>query len=153
MQAMRARVTEPVSYQACQHFITHAPWDVRPVWRRLLAVLTERRGVLILDDTGFPKLGTHSVGVARQYSGTLGRIANCQVAVTAALWSGMRALLLRAELYLPDTWCTPERRHAARIPPRRSLSRETATGAHVDSPGTRGRPAARSGGGRCGPWR
>ena len=66
MQTMLARVTEPRSYQAFQHFITHAPWDVGPVWRRLLAVLPERRGVLILDDTGFPKQGTHSVGVSRQ---------------------------------------------------------------------------------------
>ena len=98
MQAMLARVTEPVSYQAFQHFITHAPWSVGPVWRRLLMVLPERRGVLVLDDTGFPKQGTHSVGVSRQYSGTLGKIANCQVAVTAALWTGVRAWLLGAEL-------------------------------------------------------
>lgn len=118
MQAMLARVTDPVSYQAFQHFITHAPWDVGPVWRRLLQVLPERRGVLILDDTGFPKQGTHSVGVSRQYSGTLGKIANCQVAVTAALWTGARAWLLGAELYLPESWLTPERRTQARIPTR-----------------------------------
>lgn len=118
MQAMLARVTEPVSYQAFQHFITHAPWEVGPVWRRLLTVLPERRGVVILDDTGFPKQGTHSVGVARQYSGTLGKIANCQVAVTAALWTGARAWLLGAELYLPETWLTPDRRRQARIPAR-----------------------------------
>ena len=116
MQAMLARVTEPRSYQAFQHFITHAPWDVGPVWRRLLAVLPERRGVLILDDTGFPKQGTHSVGVSRQYSGTLGKIGNCQIAVTAALWTGVRAWLLGAELYLPEPWLTPARRHEARIP-------------------------------------
>ena len=116
MQAMLARVTEPVSYQAFQHFITHAPWSVGPVWRRLLQVLPERRGVLVLDDTGFPKQGTHSVGVSRQYSGTLGKIANCQVAVTAALWTGVRAWLLGAELYLPESWLTPERRQQARIP-------------------------------------
>lgn len=116
MQAMLARVTEPRSYQAFQHFITHAPWDVGPVWRRLLAVLPERRGVLILDDTGFPKQGTHSVGVHRQYSGTLGKIGNCQIAVTAALWTGVRAWLLGAELYLPETWLTPARRQEARIP-------------------------------------
>jgi len=116
MQAMLARVTEPRSYQAFQHFITHAPWDVGPVWRRLLAVLPERRGMLILDDTGFPKQGTHSVGVSRQYSGTLGKIGNCQIAVTAALWTGVRAWLLGAELYLPEAWLTPARRHEARIP-------------------------------------
>ena len=118
MQAMLARATEPVSYQAFQHFITHAPWDVTPVWRRLLAVLPERRGVLIIDDTGFPKQGGQSVGVARQYSGTLGKIANCQVAVTAALWTGVRAWLLGADLYLPEAWLTPERRQQARIPSR-----------------------------------
>jgi SRSO17 transposase len=118
MQAMLARVTEPVSYQAFQHFITHAPWDVAPVWRRLLQAVPERRGVLILDDTGFPKQGTHSVGVARQYSGTLGKIANCQVAVTAALWTGVRAWLLGTELYLPAAWLTGARRQQARIPRR-----------------------------------
>ena len=116
MSAMLARVTTPGNYQAFQHFITHAPWEAPRVWRRLLQVLPDRRGVLILDDTGFPKQGTHSVGVTRQYSGTLGRIANCQVAVTAALWTGVHAWLLGAELYLPETWVTPERRAAAGIP-------------------------------------
>ncbi|HEY6108155.1 MAG TPA: IS701 family transposase [Gemmatimonadales bacterium] len=116
MSAMLARVSDPGTYQAFQHFITHAPWDSARVWRRLLEVVPERRGVVILDDTGFPKQGTHSVGVARQYSGTLGKIANCQIAVTAALWTGARAWLLGAELYLPDTWLMPERRAQARIP-------------------------------------
>jgi SRSO17 transposase len=91
MQAMLARVTNPLTYQGFQHFITHAVWDADRVWRRLLEVLPERRGVLIIDGTSFPKQGTHSVGVARQYCGALGKIANCQVAVTAALWSGVRA--------------------------------------------------------------
>lgn len=118
MEAMLARVTRPVSYQAFQHFVTHAPWEAGTVWRKLLAVLPERRGVLILDDTGFPKQGRHSVGVTRQYSGTLGKIANCQVAVTAALWTGARAWLVGAELYLPKEWLAPERRAQARIPAR-----------------------------------
>ena len=86
MSAMLARVSDPGSYQAFQHFLTHAPWDSERLWRRLRAQIPARAGVLILDGTGFPKQGTHSVGVARQYSGTLGKIANCQVAVTAALW-------------------------------------------------------------------
>jgi len=118
MSAMLARIHDPGSYQALQHFITHAPWDVAPVWRRLLARLPDRRGVLILDDTGFPKQGTHSVGVQRQYSGTLGKIGNCQIAVTAALWTGVRAWILGAELYLPQGWLTRERRQRARIPTR-----------------------------------
>ena len=116
MQAMLARVTEPRSYQAFQHFITHAPWDHGTVWRRLWAVLPERRGVLILDDTPFLKQGTHSVGVAKQYAGTLKNVANCQVAVTAALWTGVRGWLVGAELYLPEDWLTPERRAEAHIP-------------------------------------
>src|SRR5258708_26658698 len=100
MQAMVARVTQPISYQAFQHFITHAPWDADRIWRRLLEILPERRGVLIIDGTSFPKQGPHSVGVARQYCGALGKIANCQVAVTAALWTGARAGMLGGALYL-----------------------------------------------------
>src|SRR5262249_21193252 len=116
MQAMLARVTEPVSYQAFQHFITTAQWDAERVWRRLLDILPERRGVLILDGTSFPKQGVHSVGVARQYCGALGKIANCQVAVTAALWTGARAWMLGAALYLPEAWLTREARQRAMIP-------------------------------------
>jgi SRSO17 transposase len=117
MQAMLARVTEPVSYQAFQHFITDAPWDADRLWRRLLEILPERRGVLILDGTSFPKQGSHSVGVARQYCGALGKIANCQVAVTAALWTGARAWWLGVLLYLPQPWIDDaDRRAVARIP-------------------------------------
>jgi SRSO17 transposase len=116
MQAMLARVTEPVAYQAFQHFITHAPWDAERVWRRVRHVIPERRGVLILDGTSFPKQGPHSVGVARQYCGALGKVANCQVATTVALWTGARAWFLGAVLYLPEEWLTAGARHRARIP-------------------------------------
>ena len=116
MEAMLARVTEPGSYQAFQHFITDAPWNADAVWRRLRAVIPEREGLLIFDGTSFPKQGAHSVGVARQYCGALGKIANCQVAVTAALWTGGRAYLLGAALYLPKEWVTALARARARIP-------------------------------------
>ena len=116
MQAMLARVTEPVAYHAFQHFITHAPWDAARVWRRLREVVPEHRGLLILDGTSFPKHGPHSVGTARQYCGALGKIANCQVATTVALWTGARAWFLGAILYLPEEWLTPEARARARIP-------------------------------------
>ena len=116
MEAMLARVTEPGSYQAFQHFITDAPWDADCVWRRLRALLPERAGIVIFDGTSFPKQGTHSVGVARQYCGTLGKIANCQVAVTAALWTRARAYLLGVALYLPEEWLTNTARATARIP-------------------------------------
>lgn len=116
MEAMLARVTEPGSYQAFQHFITNAPWSAERVWRRLRTVLPAREGLLILDATTFLKQGRHSVGVARQYSGLQGQIVNCQAAVTAALWSGGRAFLIGAALYLPKEWVSEEARARAHIP-------------------------------------
>src|SRR5262249_39911405 len=116
MEAMWARLSDPGSYQALQHFITHAPWDAEKLWQRLRLVMPERRGVLILDGTSFSKQGTASVGVARQYCGALGKIANCQVAVTVALWTGVRAWIVGARLYLPETWLTPAQRTRAQIP-------------------------------------
>ena len=117
MSAMLERVSDPTSYQAFQHFITHAPWEAEVVWQRLRALVPERTGILILDETSFPKSGPHSVGVARQYCGALGKVANCQVAVTAALWTGRRAWPLGALLYLPETWTSDlARRAAAGIP-------------------------------------
>jgi SRSO17 transposase len=113
MEAMLARVTEPGSYQAFQYFITDAPWRADQVWRRLRAVLPERAGLLI-DGTSFPKQGQYSVGVARQYCGALGKVANCQVAVTAALWTGLRGYLLGAALYVPEAWLTETERARAR---------------------------------------
>jgi SRSO17 transposase len=116
MEAMWARLSDPGTYQAFQHFITHAPWEAEALWKRLRAVVPERRGVLILDSTSFPKQGTASVGVARQYCGALGKTANCQVAVTIALWTGVRAWFVGAVLYLPEAWLTPRQRERARIP-------------------------------------
>ena len=117
MQAMLARLTDPPSYQTFQHFITHSPWPAARMWQILRTQVPERRGVLLLDDTGFPKKGEHSVGVGRQYSGTLGKIGNCQVAVTAALWTGLRAWLLGAALYLPEEWANdPARRERVHVP-------------------------------------
>ena len=116
MSAMWERVHNPGTYQAFQHFISHAPWDHARIWRQLRAVIPDREGVLILDATSFPKQGPHSVGVARQYCGTLGKVANCQVAVTAALWTGARAWMIGAALYLPEPWLTREARQRAKIP-------------------------------------
>jgi SRSO17 transposase len=116
MSAMLERVSDPGTYQSFQHFITDAPWNAARVWQTLRARIPERRGMLILDGTSFPKQGRRSVAVARQYCGTLGKVANCQVAVTAALWTGGRAWMLGAALYLPEEWLTPEARQRARIP-------------------------------------
>jgi SRSO17 transposase len=116
MEAMWARLSDPGTYQAFQHFITHAPWDAEALWNRLRARVPERTGVLILDGTSFPKQGVASVGVARQYCGARGKIANCQTAVTVALWTGTRAWLLGATLYLPEEWLAPGPRAQAQIP-------------------------------------
>jgi SRSO17 transposase len=116
MSAMLERVHDPGTYQAFQHFISHAAWDHTRIWRQLRATIPDREGMVILDGTSFPKQGSHSVGVARQYCGTLGKVANCQVAVTAALWTGVRAWMLGAALYLPDTWLTADARQRAKIP-------------------------------------
>jgi hypothetical protein len=61
MEAMWARLSDPGTYQAFQHFITHAPWQAEAVWQQLRAVVPERTGILILDGTSFPKQGTASV--------------------------------------------------------------------------------------------
>ena len=114
MQAMLARVTDPGHYQTFQHFITHATWEWQAVWRRLLELLPAREGMLVIDDTSFPKQGKHSVGVARQYCGAVGKIANCQVATTALLWAKGRAWLLGATLYLPKEW-TRDRARCERV--------------------------------------
>ena len=116
MEAMWARLRDPGSYQALQYFITEADWSADGLWRRVRAAIPARTGILVLDGTGFPKQGRASVGVSRQYSGTLGKIGNCQVAVTAALWTGVQAWLVGAQLYLPATWLTPAQRVRGWIP-------------------------------------
>jgi len=78
-------------------------------------VVPERAGVVILDATSFSKPGTHSVGVAPILR-HVGQGANCQVAVTAALWTGVRAWMLGAALYVPNTWLTDEARAHGKIP-------------------------------------
>jgi SRSO17 transposase len=112
MQAMHGRLGEPGSYEALQHFITDSPWKADVLWTRLRALVPTRTGILALDDTGFPKQGKHSVGVKRQYCGALGKIANCQVAVSTVLLSDNLAWPLTFELYLPEEWIADAPRRA-----------------------------------------
>jgi SRSO17 transposase len=119
MQPMEARLPEsdPASYQRLQHFITHSPWSTKKVWARLRAELPVRRGCLLVDETSFPKHGDQSVAVARQYCGALGKIANCQVAVSTALLAERQAWPTTMELYLPEEWAVDaDRRARAEIP-------------------------------------
>jgi SRSO17 transposase len=117
----RLSASDPASYQRLQHFITHSPWSTTKLWARLRAELPVRTGLLLVDETSFPKHGDHSVAVARQYCGALGKIANCQVAVSTALLAEQQAWPTTMELYLPDAWAEDaDRRARAEIP--RSLS-------------------------------
>jgi SRSO17 transposase len=117
MQPMHGRLSDPGSYQGLQHFMTHSTWEARVFWQRLRAVLPVRRGVLAIDDTGLPKQGKASVGVQRQYCSAVGKVANCQVAVSTALIGEGMAWPTSLELYLPKDWTTDAiRREAAQIP-------------------------------------
>jgi SRSO17 transposase len=119
MQAMHGRLSDAGTYQALQHFITDSPWPTAAVWARLRALIPDRSGILAVDDTGFPKQGTHSVGVKRQYCGALGKTGNCQVAVTTALIGPTLVWPTSGELYLPRDWADDsERREKVRVPER-----------------------------------
>lgn len=83
-----AEAIDGATARALQRFLTDAPWEPGPVIDQLQAYVGERlatpRGVLVVDDSGVAKQGDHSVGVARQYSGTLGKVGNCQIGVFLA---------------------------------------------------------------------
>lgn len=109
--------------QAMQHFLTDSVWDFRDV-RRRSAQYPEpwfpAEGVWVHDDAGFPKFGKHSVGVARQYSGTLGKIGNCPIAVSMHLATRKGSLPLDWELFLPEEWTNdPDRCRNAGVPEER----------------------------------
>ena len=106
--------------QALQQFVGQSPWAWEPV-RRLLAQHLEEQVLptvaWIIDDTGFAKQGRESVGVARQYSGTLGKVGNCQVAVGVHLATEAESMPLDWALYLPQAWTgDAERCRKAGIP-------------------------------------
>ena len=90
--------------QRLQEFLTNTEWDYREMDRLRMQYMVAQaslgRGLQIIDDTGFAKKGTHSVGVARQYSGTLGRVDNCQVLVTSHYVDGSFDWPIAARLYL-----------------------------------------------------
>jgi SRSO17 transposase len=108
-----------VEYEALQHFLADSPWDPavidRAVAERVCAVIEPVAWVL--DDTGVPKYGRHSPGVKRQYSGTLGKIGSCQIAVSLHAVSTKGTVPLGFRLYVPEDWCAdPARRREAKIP-------------------------------------
>jgi len=105
------------------HFVGDSPWDDRAVRREaaryVTTALSKREPVTtwIIDDTGFPKQGTHSVGVQRQYTGTLGKIGNCQIGVSLVVATSTEQVPIDFALYLPKVWTDdPARRAEAGIP-------------------------------------
>lgn len=110
-------------HQSLHHFVSQADWSDAELLRRVRQWVMpklglEASGFWIVDDTGFPKKGKHSVGVARQYCGALGKQDNCQVAVSVSLASSLGSLPVSWQLYLPKDWAEDaERRDKAGVPP------------------------------------
>ena len=116
-----AEVNGDTTPYGVQHLLGRARWDDEAVRNALRAYLVEHLGepqaVLVIDETGFLKKGQHSAGVARQYSGTAGRIENCQIGVFLAYASSWGHALLDCALYLPQDWINDgERCQSAGVP-------------------------------------
>ena len=126
MQPMGERLG--VDYQQLQQFVSSSPWKVEPVRRQLAGIAMETVGpeAWVIDDTGFKKDGTASPCVARQYSGTLGKIGNCQIAVTVHAATDEASCPLNWRLYVPEAWddtCAETNEEATRIEARRTKAK------------------------------
>src|ERR671911_609563 len=122
IEPMAARVDPrhlPARHQSMHHFIANAAWDdaaVLRVARETVLAALDRHGPVaagVVDDTGMPKKGQHSVGVARQYCGVLGKQDNCQVAVSVSVAHERASVPVAYRLYLPEAWAQDRRRRRA----------------------------------------
>src|SRR5438552_17409445 len=106
-------------HQSMHHFVANAAWDdaaVLRVARETVLAALDRHGPVaawVVDDTGMPKKGRHSVGVARQYCGVLGKQDNCQVAVSVSVAHERASVPVAYRLYLPEAWARDRRRRRA----------------------------------------
>jgi SRSO17 transposase len=126
VEPMAARIAPrrvSATHQSLHHFVATSEWSdaalLAAVRDYALPAMTSQEPIRawIIDDTGLPKQGKHSVGVARQYCGQLGKTDNCQVAVTLSLANHAASLPVAYRLYLPDDWAAdPERRQKAGVP-------------------------------------
>jgi SRSO17 transposase len=119
LEPMVARLGEEADYESLQNFLAVSSWDPALLVRAVAERVAPAIGVQawVLDDTGFPKDGKHSPGVKRQYTGTLGKIGNCQIGVSVHAIGERGTVPLGWALYLPEEWCEdPERRRRAKIP-------------------------------------
>ena len=121
-----AEAVAGLSESAVYRLLAQSAWDEAAVNRQRIAVMVEQAtagdGMLVFDETSFPRQGPKSVGVAHQYCGALGKTANCQVVVTADYLDPYYAWPALGQLYLPEAWCQdPERRATARVPEKLSF--------------------------------
>ncbi len=123
MAAVTAPAEVSAQHQKLLHFVANAPWSDERVLakvREIVVPMIERHGPIgawIIDDTSYPKQGTHSVGVHHQYCGQLGKQANCQVVVTLSIANHHASLPIAYRLYLPEEWAQDAaRRKKARVP-------------------------------------
>jgi SRSO17 transposase len=123
MAAITAPERTAAQHQSLLHFVGQGDWsdaEVLAEVRKMVLPRIERYGPIeawIIDDTSFPKQGRHSVGVAHQYCGQLGKQTNCQVAVTLSLANHDASLPVAYRLYLPKAWAEDDvRRHKAKVP-------------------------------------
>src|ERR1700694_5689679 len=123
MAAVTAPARVGAQHKSLLHFVGEAAWSVENVLakvREMMLPAIERHGPIeawIIDDTGFPKQGRHSVGVARQYCGQLGKQDNCQAAVSLSLANHHASLPAMYRLYLPQEWAADKkRRRKAGVP-------------------------------------
>lgn len=119
LEPLVARLGAAADYQSLQQFLADSPWDPALVVRAVAERVAPEIGIeaWVLDDTGFPKDGVRSPGVKRQYSGTLGKIGNCQIGVSLHAVGRRGTAPLGWALYLPEEWCADrQRRRRAKIP-------------------------------------
>jgi SRSO17 transposase len=126
VEPMAARIDPrnvPSRHQSMHHFVATSPWDAQEIIREARKYALEEfqhNGDVeawVLDDTAYPKKGTHSVGVGRQYCGILGKQENCQVAVTLSLANELMSVPAAYRLYLPEDWAEDRaRRRVAGVP-------------------------------------
>jgi SRSO17 transposase len=123
MAALTAPARTAPKHQSLLHFVANAPWSDEAVLTKIRQMVLPKIETLgpieavIVDDTGFPKKGKHSVGVARQYCGQLGKQDNCQAVVSLSLANHHASLPIAHRLYLPETWADDaERRTKAKVP-------------------------------------
>jgi SRSO17 transposase len=121
IQPMAARLDGAVHEQALNHFVTNSPWPVEPVRARIAELVDAAVNPVAwaIDDTGLLKCGTASACVARQYTGTAGKVTNCQIAVSVSMVTDTASCPVDWRLFVPESWDPASPRAAADVHARR----------------------------------